>query len=172
MVDVDYGRFSIMRIMEGIMKFARKYPRGLLKLIEDKANGPSVIQMLRTKVPGLVAVPATKSKTERINAVLPLFEAGNVYIPDKIEVSPGVFVNCEWAEMIIDEAAKFKPNKDNKLDNNVDALSQALNRFMYAFVPQSEGESMVVNGFTTEEELRTRRPGARAAGPSRWGGDR
>ncbi|WP_255093312.1 terminase [Synechococcus sp. J7-Johnson] len=47
-------------------------------LIEDAANGPAVLQMLRRKVPGLLPIPARGSKTFRAHAVAPLLEAGQV----------------------------------------------------------------------------------------------
>ena len=80
-------------------------------IIEDKANGPAVMQMLRNKIPGLIPIQASTSKAERVNAVLPMWEAGNVYIPDEIEVSPGIWKRCEWAEDVIDQCANFRPER-------------------------------------------------------------
>jgi phage terminase large subunit-like protein len=88
--------------------------------------------MLQNKVHGLIPInPGTKSKGERVNIVLPLFAAGNVYIPDKIEVEPGVFETCQWANEIIEQCAAFKPDKKVQRDDEVDAASQALNWLMY-----------------------------------------
>jgi predicted phage terminase large subunit-like protein len=152
LVDVDYKRMDIIRTMEGITRFSRKYPKALCKLIEDKANGPAVIQMMKVKTPGMIAVKATKSKEEGVNSVLPLWEAGNVYIPDEIEVSPGVWKKCLWADEVIDQHAAFKPGKKVQKDDLVDMVRQALQRFMYAFVPNDIQQRAVV-GFTTSKEL-------------------
>ena len=141
--DHNGGRMDIVKTIKGIQDWAEKYPDAVAKLIEDKANGPAAIQMMRTqgKVHGLIPVnPGTKSKAERVSTILPLFVAGNVYIPDKIEVSPGIFETCQWANEIIEQCAAFKPDKKVQRDDEVDSLSQALTYLMYqlATPPQSE----------------------------------
>lgn len=127
LIDHKGGRMDIVKTMDNINEWNSKHPDAIAKLIEDKANGPAVIRIMRDKVSGLIPIKATKSKAERLNAVLPLWEAGNVYIPDKIEVSPGVFVKCEWAQEIIEQFAAFRPEKKVQRDDEVDAGSQALN---------------------------------------------
>jgi predicted phage terminase large subunit-like protein len=151
LLDVDYKRMDIIATMQGIEKMSRKWPRALCKLIEDKANGPAVITMLKTKLPGLIPIQATKSKEERVNAVLPVWESGNVFIPDEIEVREGVFVKCQWADEVIDQCANFKPGKKVQKDDLVDMCSQALNRMMYAmnFISKPMPE-----GYYTPDELK------------------
>lgn len=131
-IDHKGGRMDIVKTMEGIEDFDKKHPDATAKLIEDKANGPGIIRMLQSKIFGLIPVnPGTKSKAERVNTVLPLFIAGNVYIPDKIEISPGIYETCKWAEDIIEQCAAFKPDKKVQVDDEVDSLSQSLNWLMY-----------------------------------------
>jgi len=140
LIDRKGGRMDIVKTMDSINEWDKKHPDAIAKLIEDKANGPAVIRIMRDKVSGLIPVKATKSKAERLNAVLPLWEAGNVYIPDRIEVSPGVFVKCEWAQEIIEQYAAFRPEKKVQRDDEVDAGSQALNwlYFRTAELPEPE----------------------------------
>ena len=140
LIDHKGGRMDIVKTMDSINEWDKKHPDAIAKLIEDKANGPAVIRIMRDKVSGLIPVKATKSKAERLNAVLPLWEAGNVYIPDRIEVSPGVFVKCEWAQEIIEQYAAFRPEKKVQRDDEVDAGSQALNwlYFRTAELPEPE----------------------------------
>lgn len=133
LLDVDYRRMDIIATMKAITDMAKKWPKALCKLIEDKANGSAVITMLKIKLPGMIPVQATKSKEERVNAVLPVWESKNVFIPDEIEVSPGVFQKCQWAQGVIDQCANFKPGKKVQKDDLVDMCSQAINRLMYAF---------------------------------------
>ena len=147
------GRMDIIDTMDGIENMTKRHPRALAKLIEDKANGPAVMQMLRNKIPGLIPIQASTSKAERVNAVLPMWEAGNVYIPDEIEVSPGIWKRCEWAEDVIDQCANFRPERKAQEDDDVDASTMALNRYMYSFVPKNEYRK-VVNGYASPEELR------------------
>ena len=91
------------------------YPRSIV-LIEDKANGPAVIQMLRAEIPGILPINPEGGKESRLRAVSPLFEAGNVYLPDP-SIAP-------WVEDVIAELTVF-PNGAH--DDDVDAASQALN---------------------------------------------
>ena len=87
------------------------------KLIEDKANGPAVIAMLRHEVEGLIPVNPEGGKESRAHAVSPLMEAGNVYLP-AAEVAP-------WIDEFLEECAVF-PNGPH--DDQVDAMTQALLR--------------------------------------------
>lgn len=92
------------------------WPQAARKLIEDKANGTAVIDLLKSKIPGIVAVTPHESKYARASAVSPFIEAGNVFLPD---AAVGLFD----AEELITEAAGF-PNAAH--DDQVDAASQAL----------------------------------------------
>lgn len=140
LIDHKGGRMDIVKTMQNINEWHKKHPDAIGKLIEDKANGPAVIRIMRDKVSGLIPIKATKSKAERLNAVVPLWQAGNVWIPDKIEVEPGVFVPCDWAAEIIEQYAAFRPEKKVQRDDEVDAGSQALNwlYFMVANLPEPE----------------------------------
>lgn len=135
LIDHKGGRMDIVKTMNNINAWNTKHPDAVAKLIEDKANGPAVIRIMRDKVSGLIPIRATKSKAERLNAVVPLWQAGNVYIPDKIEVSPGVFVKCDWAADIIEQYAAFRPEKKVQKDDEVDAGSQALNWLYFYDAP-------------------------------------
>jgi len=151
LLDIDYRRMDIIATMKAITSMAKKWPKALCKLIEDKANGSAVITMMKIKLPGMIPVQATKSKEERVNAVLPVWESGNVFIPDEIEVSPGVFQKCKWAQDVIDQCANFKPGKKVQKDDLVDMSSMALNRLMYAF---SFGhKELPTDGYYTPDEL-------------------
>ena len=86
------------------------------KLVEDKANGPAVIDTLRTRISGIVPVKPDGSKTARAYAVTPLFEAGNVFLPLP-DIHP-------WAKELTRELLQF-PSVAH--DDQVDALTQALN---------------------------------------------
>jgi predicted phage terminase large subunit-like protein len=128
MVDHIGGRMDIVETMKGITRLSAKHPDGMAKLIEDKANGPAAMRILRDRISGLIPVnPGTKSKAERVSMVLPLWVAGNVYIPDRIETSPGIYEPCLWANDIIEQCAAFKPDKKVQRDDECDAGSQALN---------------------------------------------
>jgi len=85
-------------------------------LIEDAAAGISLIQeMRRTSSIPLIAVPAKGSKSSRLEAVTPIFEAGKVWLP----------ANASWVEEYVEEMISF-PNA--MFDDQADMTSIALGR--------------------------------------------
>ena len=96
----------------------RKHPPAMLKLVEDKANGPAIIADLKSEVPGMVAVEPEGSKEARAHAVSPMCEAGNVHLPD-----PSLWPEVqEW----LDEICTFPKGVK---DDRVDSFTQVLKRF-------------------------------------------
>lgn len=95
-----------------------KFPQVTAILIEDKANGSAIIQVLKTQIMGVIPVSPDASKEARVNAVSFAIEAGNVRLPrDK-----------KFTFEFIDQCATF-PNGKN--DDMVDAMSQALARLIF-----------------------------------------
>jgi hypothetical protein len=106
--------------------------------VEDKANGPAVIQELRHDVPGLIAVTPEGGKIARAQAVSPQVESGNVYLPH-----PAL---APWIEDLIEESAAFPHGRN---DDQVDAMTQALNRMRDASASYVISESRItVNPFS------------------------
>jgi predicted phage terminase large subunit-like protein len=115
LIDMTRGRMNFPAACDAVRLLSGKHPKAYRKLIEDKANGPAVIQTLKKQVPGLIAVEPQGDKVARLNAVAPDFEAGNVYLPD-----PSI---CPWVKDVVDELCSF-PNGAH--DDIVDMLSQGL----------------------------------------------
>lgn len=89
-------------------------------LIEDKANGPAVIDSLKNEVPGIIPVEPLGSKQARAYAASGDIEAGNVWLPD-----PDTFPQHRWwVDLLIEEWAMF-PSGPN--DDMVDASGQLIN---------------------------------------------
>jgi len=84
-------------------------------LIEDKANGPAVIEELSREIPGVIAINPEGGKVARAWAAQPTVEAGGVFLPSEPQYK---------ANEVEDEAAEF-PNGAN--DDDVDAMTQFLN---------------------------------------------
>lgn len=118
LLDYFKERAEIGPTMAAIQNFTITWPRARAKLIEDKANGPAVIQMLRSKVAGLIPVEPEGSKVGRARAISPEVEAGNVYLPH-----PALY---PWVNQLIDNCAAF-PNTAH--DDDIDAMTQALLRW-------------------------------------------
>lgn len=119
LLDQVHDRLSFVETAVKVRMLSARWPQAALKLVEDKANGPAVINALSRKLPGLVAVEPDGSKTARAAAVSPFVEAGNVKLPAP-ELAP-------WVDDLIEEAQSF-PRAAN--DDRVDAMSQALNRLL------------------------------------------
>lgn len=111
-------RLDITKTIRALEAMTQKWPDAYAKLVEDKANGPAVISMLRDKIDGLIAVDPKTSKEGRVNAIAPQVEAGNVYLPHP-HIAP-------WVNELIERATAF-PNAAH--DDDIDAMTQALLRW-------------------------------------------
>ncbi|WP_235533082.1 phage terminase large subunit [Paenibacillus sp. Leaf72] len=117
LVDQIRAKLNFPATIQSIRNICMKYPDAAVKLIEDKANGSAIIQTLQGQIGGIIAVNPEGGKVSRVNAVSAYIESGNVYLPRKA-----------WVNDFVEEAASF-PN--GKHDDQVDAMSQALHRFIY-----------------------------------------
>jgi len=118
LLDQIRARMDFPTTLQAVRALCAKWPQARTVLVEDKANGPAVISMLKHQIPGLIAVNPEGGKEARAAAVSPEIEAGNVYIPDP-SIAP-------WIGDFVEECAAF-PNGAN--DDQVDAMTQALLRF-------------------------------------------
>jgi predicted phage terminase large subunit-like protein len=112
------GRMDFPSTLNAVRELSKRFPGTLAKLIEDKANGSAVIQMLYREIPGILPVNPEGGKIARAAAVSPLIEAGNVYLPHPLY--------APWVDDFIEECAAF-PNGAH--DDQVDAMTQALLRW-------------------------------------------
>lgn len=117
LLDYFKERAGIVASMEKIAHFRLKWPKATAILVEDKANGPAVIEMMQGRIEGLIAVEPEGGKVSRAYAAQPEVEAGNVYLPH-----PVLF---PWVSGFVDSCAGF-PNAAH--DDDVDAFTQALTR--------------------------------------------
>ena len=113
------ARMSFTKTVAGVIDLREKHPRIRGVLIEDKANGPAVIDTLKSSVPGIIPIEPDGSKLARAHAVTSYWEAGNVWIPHP-DVEP-------WVKDFVSEVTAF-PAAAN--DDQVDAMTQAL-RYLY-----------------------------------------
>lgn len=113
-----HKRADFVQTMQAIRDQKKMYPRTSAILVEDKANGPAIIDTLQTDIPGIMPVsPGADSKEARAASVSPLWEAGQVFVPHPLwhpEIE-------DWLEEIINF-----PNAPH--DDNVDSHVYALRR--------------------------------------------
>jgi predicted phage terminase large subunit-like protein len=133
LLDQIHGRLAFTDTCDAIREMTARWPQAILKLVEDKANGPAVINALRTQVGGLVPVEPEGGKYARAVAITPFVEAGNVVLPSP-ELAP-------WVGAFIEEASGF-PNAAH--DDQVDAMTQAVHRLL--LVP-------ILRGIVEQDEL-------------------
>lgn len=123
LLDMVRRRAGFSESVQMVRDLTARWPQARAKLIEDKANGPAIIDALRQHVPGIVPVnPGSASKYSRAAAITPYVEAGNVVLPDPVAV-PG----AGWVVDLTDEAAEFPAAAH---DDTVDAMSQAVDHLL------------------------------------------
>jgi predicted phage terminase large subunit-like protein len=140
LLDKDKRHLDFPQTMAAIRQMKTRHPNVSLILIEDKANGSAIISMLQHEIPGIIPINPDGGKVARVNAVSHVIESGNTYLPQ----------DAEWLNEFIEECSAF-PNGVH--DDDVDAMSQALNRFIYfgADIPEIE-QPDIYAAFGTEEK--------------------
>ena len=141
-------RFLLDRICEhldfvesikAVEDLSLKWPTANAKLVEDKANGTAVIATLKRKITGLTPWPPKGqnmgSKVARAYASQPDIEAGNVWLPDP-RANP-------WVEEFVEYCVSFP---GGEYDDDIDAMTQALERFRQMVVMQSLSEDIFAIG--------------------------
>jgi len=116
LLDAEKGRWEFTELKKIAMD-KYKYWEPETVIVEAKASGLPLTDELRSS--GIPVVNFTPSrgndKHVRVNSVAPMFESGQVWIPDE-----------RWAEEVIEECAAF-PYGDH--DDYVDSTTQALMRY-------------------------------------------
>ncbi len=118
LLDEDRKKRDFPSTLKAVIDLSEKWPQARLKLVEDKANGPAIMQTLHSNVSGLVPVEPDGTKEARCAAVSPEIESGNVYLPH-----PSLF---PWVEGFMGECGVF-PNGTYK--DRVDTMTQMLIRW-------------------------------------------
>lgn len=108
------SRMGFVESKRKVKQMAARY-RNPITAIEDKANGPAVLDALRKEVPRLKAVSPDGSKLARAHAAAGMIESGKVFLPDLAEES--------WVAAYLDEVTAFP---EGKHDDRVDTTSQAI----------------------------------------------
>lgn len=128
LLDQVRRRMSFTETLAAIRAMSAKWPQARAKFVEDKANGPAVINALGRQLPGIIPVEPEGSKYARAAVVSPFVHSSNVIIPTA-EILPNV-------EEMLEEARGF-PTAAH--DDTIDAMSQAVNRLLlHPLVPLEE----------------------------------
>ncbi|MGE4191801.1 MAG: phage terminase large subunit [Pseudodesulfovibrio sp.] len=108
-------RLGFTASVQAVKTVAARFPQSMAVLIEDKANGPAVMDTLKDDIPGLVPIEPDGSKVARAHAVTALWSGGNVFIPEDDEFP--------WVPDFVSELISFPASG---YDDQVDSMTQAL----------------------------------------------
>ena len=122
LLEQSRARMSFTKTIAETVRIKRDHPRIRQFYVEDKANGPAVIDSLKGVISGLIPVEPDGSKLARAHAVTHVWEAGNVWLPHP-DFAP-------WVKDLVGELTSF-PAAAN--DDQVDALTQALRQLYPLF---------------------------------------
>lgn len=116
LLDEVRGRWGFAETKQTMINLSARWPQVLAKLVEDKANGPAIMDELRHTLPGLIAVDTGRdSKVARAESQAPLIEGGNVYLP-----KPGT-TSIDTEDWLV-EAAHFPQEPNDRVDAATHAL--------------------------------------------------
>lgn len=122
LLEQSRNRMSFTKTVAELVRIKRDNPRIRQFYVEDKANGPAVIDALKGVVSGLVPVEPDGSKLARAHAVTHVWEAGNVWLPHP-DIAAGVFKGAGGIKDFVAELTAFPAGAN---DDQVDSMTQAL----------------------------------------------
>ena len=131
LMDRVKGQWAFSESCRQVEALRRKYPASATILIEDAANGPAIIEVLRHRVSGIIAVQPEGGKLARAYAAQPQVEAGNVYLPNP-RPHGRLMPERAWVDDFLYQLTGF-PNSAH--DDDVDALTQLVVRWQLPELP-------------------------------------
>ena len=90
LLDLIWERMSFTETIAAVKAMYSRWPKARKKLVEDAANGPAVVDILRGKVPGLVLVSPEGGKEARAFASEPFWASFNIWLPPVNDQYPWV----------------------------------------------------------------------------------
>jgi predicted phage terminase large subunit-like protein len=127
LVDVWRKRVDYPKLKAAVQNLAARFKAHRV-LVEDAGAGTSLVQELRSKVDGVIAVRPDGDKVSRMAVVSAKFEAGQVFLPER----------ASWLPDFEAELFAFPGSRN---DDQCDSVSQALSeknvRFPLIFSPET-----------------------------------
>ena len=119
LADMVNDHLDVIGTIDAILTMRARWPQCSITVVEDKANGPAVITIMRRKITGLIEYTPTDSKLARAYAAAPFVEAGDVELP-RPELFPKV-------ADFLEQASSFPLGTH---DDMVDMFTQAVHRML------------------------------------------
>lgn len=129
--DLVNDKMDFTESVAAVRTLSGKWKSARAKVVENKANGPAIVNTLKKEIPGMVEFNPKGSKEERAMSVTPYFEAGNIHFPDP-KTHP-------WVDDLIRDLLIF-PKGTYK--DTVDALVQGILYFMERPIGSIGGSDM------------------------------
>lgn len=134
-------RMDFVESLKAVIATTELFPNALRKLVEDKANGPAVISVLKNKVPGLYPVEPEGSKEARAQTASVYQQAGNCLLPHPDE--------CPWTNELVEILAGVPRGEWD----DADAFAQAMIYFGPVMAPiRLDDNSVFIGVGVTESE--------------------
>lgn len=113
--DMVNDKMDFTESVSAVRTLSGKWPKARGKVVENKANGPAVVNLLKKEIPGMIDFNPKGSKEDRAISVTPYFEAGNIWFPDP--------ATHPWVEDLIRNLLIFPKGM---YKDTVDALVQGI----------------------------------------------
>lgn len=123
MLDGFMGRVGFSESCELIKKWRKKWPRAYSVVIEDKANGSGIVDVLGKKLSGIIAVNPQGGKDARAQACEAFWAARNVWLPPVTPETAPYMVGVDGKDGMLEQLEEF-PNAG--YDDMVDQATQAM----------------------------------------------
>ena len=131
-LDCINDKMNFVESVAAVRRLSAKWPKARAKVVENKANGPAIVNLLEKEIPGMVEFNPKGSKDERAISVTPYFEAGNIWFPDAAE--------APWVEDLIRDLLIFpKGVYKDTTDALVQGILYLMDKPMYSSLPMDAG---------------------------------
>lgn len=125
LVDQRRERMGFAATVAAVKAMRAQWPKVRTVRIENKANGPAIIDSLRGEITGVVEVEPEGGKEARAQACQGTVAGGGVYLPDETHAKyPDGRKGAPWVAAFVHEATSFPKGES---DDQVDGMSQHLN---------------------------------------------
>lgn len=112
LLEMRRDQMDFLTTLQNFRELAKKYPKAMDKIVEAKANGDAIINVLSNEISGIQGITPEGGKEARAAACQPEIAAGQVYLPEE-----------PWVEDFVNEFATFPRGRH---DDIVDSTTQAL----------------------------------------------
>ena len=150
-MDAMEKRMAYVKSREYVINMHQIY-KGIIQIIEDKANGSPILQELQGTISGLIAYnPGSKSKAQRLESSSVRLESGNViFVKTEYDELTDTWNYSPKIQMLIDRLISYP---FVKYDDVIDAFTQLVN---YVYLHKRFGlfdKSIDDNNFINNREV-------------------